>query len=571
MPILSFYSATRVIDMENICVNDDIVLQSESNPPSEIMDSLTPAFSLADVLIDVLDLPRKLFLIFLVAAWLFAILEFFSWWCRAEHVVGPLRFVFNTLLVTWSIVVPSYFLFFALRMKRVNPNVPLPTHWRVAVITTRAPSEPFEVVKHTLEAMLSQRYPHDTWLADEDPTEEVYEWCRAHGVRVSTRKNIEAYHRDCWPRRTKCKEGNLAYFYDQIGYLHYDIVVQLDADHIPESGYLDAMLRPFVLESVGYVSAPSICDKNAKLSWAARGRLYSEAVMHGPLQCGYTNGFAPLCIGSHYAVRTSALREIGGLGPELAEDHTTTLMMNSHGWRGVHALDAIAHGDGPPTIADCLTQEFQWSRSLMIVLLSLLPRYWKGLSCGKRIQFLFSELWYPVFALSMLMGILLPLLAIIWNQPWVNVKYIDFLLHTLPLLCLSVAIPAFMKHAAILRPATAPLFSWEAALFQILRWPWVVYGSLMGVRMAIYPSTVEFRVTPKGALRQRSLSWKVLAPCIAVLAVTFTPTLLVYDAGAAKGYYFFLIIIQIIYVAALAGMVLVHRHEVSKASNSHRL
>ena len=267
------------------------------------------------------------------------------------------------------------------------------------MITTRAPSEPFAIVKHTLESMLAQRYPHDTWLADEAPTEEIYEWCKVHGVQVSTRHNVVEYHRHCWPKRTKCKEGNLAYFYDHYGYREYDFVIQLDADHVPEAGYLEAMLRPFVVNDVGYVSAPSICDKNAGTSWSARGRLYSESVMHGPLQCGYTNGFAPLCIGSHYAVRTSALQEIGGLGPELAEDHTTTLMFNCHGWRGVHAMDAIAHGDGPPTFADCLTQEFQWSRSLMIVLLTILPRYWSRLSYRKRFQFLFSELWYPLLPL----------------------------------------------------------------------------------------------------------------------------------------------------------------------------
>ncbi|MBP0651757.1 hypothetical protein J8J40_32320, partial [Mycobacterium tuberculosis] len=83
--------------------------------------------------------------------------------------------------------------------------------------------------------------------------------------------------------------------------------------------------------------APSICDRNAADSWSARGRLYAEASLHGALQCGYNNGWTPLCIGSHYAVRTKALRSIGGLGPELAEDHSTTLMMAAGGWRGVHA------------------------------------------------------------------------------------------------------------------------------------------------------------------------------------------------------------------------------------------
>jgi cellulose synthase (UDP-forming) len=71
----------------------------------------------------------------------------------------------------------------------------------------------------------------------------------------------------------------------------------------------------------------------------------------------------------------AALKEIGGLGPELAEDHSTTLMMNAFGWRGVHALDAIAHGEGPRTFADLVTQEFQWSRSLVMVLLQYSPTY----------------------------------------------------------------------------------------------------------------------------------------------------------------------------------------------------
>ena len=142
-----------------------------------------------------------------------------------------------------------------------------------------------------------------------------------------------------------------------------------------EQDYLRNMLRPFADPAVGYVSAPSICDRNAAESWSARGRLYAEASMHGSLQAGYNGGLAPLCIGSHYAVRTAALRQIGGLGPELAEDHSTTLMMNASGWRGVHALDAIASGDGPRTFADLVTQEFQWSRSLVTLLLQYSPKY----------------------------------------------------------------------------------------------------------------------------------------------------------------------------------------------------
>ena len=48
--------------------------------------------------------------------------------------------------------------------------------------------------------------------------------------------------------------------------------------------------------------------------------------------------------------------------------------MCSHGWKGVFALDAQAHGDGPESITDYVTQDFQWSRSMMMIALTIGPR-----------------------------------------------------------------------------------------------------------------------------------------------------------------------------------------------------
>jgi cellulose synthase (UDP-forming) len=538
------------------------MLNSSPNASAEHRSG-TPSVS-GEFLVNVLSEQQRARLRFLVCVWLVSLCLFYGWWFRTDHIVGFGRYLVNTLLITWLLVLPGYWLFFVLQMKRVNPQLAIPTEWRIAMITTRAPSEPFDVVKRTLLAMLSQQTPHDTWLADEDPTPDILAWCEQHGVNVSSRRGVSAYHRDTWPRRTKCKEGNLAYFYDHFGYDNYDLVVQLDADHVPDAGYLEAMLRPFLDPSVGYVSAPSLCDSNASSSWSARGRLYSEAIMHGPLQAGYTNGYAPLCIGSHYAVRTAALRQIGGIGPELAEDHSTTLLMNSYGWRGMHALDAIAHGEGPPTFEDCVVQEFQWSRSLMVVFLTLLPKCWKRLSKGARFQFLFSELWYPMFSVTVFSGLLLPVLAIMWRESWVNVSYIDFLIHSLPLLLTLLAIQRHLREAGVLRPVDSPLLSWEAALFQIVRWPWSLYGSLMGVWMVLNNKTVIFRVTPKGAQKPTSLSWQILVPYMVILMLTYLPTVLVADAGRASGYYFFLILTQVSYTVALFCLVLVHCYEVAR-------
>ncbi len=95
----------------------------------------------------------------------------------------------------------------------------------------------------------------------------------------------------------------------------------------PQQGYLREMLRPFADPAVGYVSAPSICGNNAQESWAARTRLYTEAAFHGVLQSGYNAGLGTdvhriALRGAHQG----ACGRWAGLGPELAEDHSTTLL-----------------------------------------------------------------------------------------------------------------------------------------------------------------------------------------------------------------------------------------------------
>jgi cellulose synthase/poly-beta-1,6-N-acetylglucosamine synthase-like glycosyltransferase len=347
-----------------------------------------------------------------VLAWGLAIAYFWLWWLQPHHNIGTTRFVLNSAVLGWFTLVPLYLLSLYIRGRLSAAEVDPPTG-RAAMVVTKAASEPWSVVRETLVAMLAQEPHHDTWLADEDPAQATIAWCNAHGVGISTRKGVAAYHRASWPRRTRCKEGNLAYFYDRFGYDLYDFVVQMDADHVPAPGYLREMLKPFSDPRVGYVSAPSICDKNAADSWSARGRLHVEATVHGLLQAAYTNGWAPLCIGSHYAVRTKALREIGGLGPKLAEDHSTSLMMNAHGWRGVHAFNAIAHGDGASTFPDLITQEFQWSRSLLTILLQHTGTYLSRLPLALKFQFLFCQLWYSLFSLFMLLTFIMPR----WRSP----------------------------------------------------------------------------------------------------------------------------------------------------------
>lgn len=494
----------------------------------------------------------------LILIWLAAALWFWGWWLKPAHNNSGLQYWIATLSLGWLLFLQVFFVVIFRRAMIPAAMPPDPATTRVAMIVTKTPSEPFSVLQVTLEAMLNQSYPHDTWLADENPSTETVDWCRTHGVFLSSRYEQPAYHREEWPRRTRCKEGNLAYFYDSYGYDRYDFVSQMDADHVPSPSYLEEIMRGFCDPRVGYVSAPSICSRNAKDSWAARTRLHTEAAFHGIFQAGYSGIMAPMCIGSHYAVRTAALRDVGGLGPELAEDHSTTMILNAGGWRGVHALNAIAEGDGPANITDLCTQEFQWSRSLLTILLRFTSEYLAMLSPRLKFLFLFCQLLYPCFAFFMALFYALPVLALLFDFRYAEVTYPAFILHASPQVLALLAIASQLKADGYFRPFDGAVLSWEKALFMGLQWPWVLFGCMMALWDRIFGGFVDFRITPKGEGAQAKLPMPLVLIYGALALGCLLPVLLVGNVQNAHGFYLLATFNGIYYSVIVAVIVFQH-------------
>lgn len=494
----------------------------------------------------------------LTLAWCAGLVLFWQWWLQPAHRTSWAGLVVNSALLAYLSLLPVYFLGTANRVRRVSRAVTVPA-LRVAFVVTKAPSEPWPVARRTLAAMRAQRFPHpyDVWLCDEDPSEETAAWCRARGIGLSTRRGVPGYHRSSWPRRTRCKEGNLAYFYDLHGYRDYDVVAQLDCDHVPGPDYLAEVVRPFADPAVGYVCAPSVCDIGSRGSWSARGRLHREAPFHGAVQAGHGSELAPVCIGSHYAVRTAALAEIGGLGPELAEDFSTTFLLNSAGWCGVFALDAEAHGDGPLTFAAMVTQEFQWSRSLTTLLLGLVPRHLGRLRPALRLRFCYVLVFYALLATTTLAGLMLPPIAAVTGHPWVRVNYLEFLGHWWLLSVLLLAVVLLLRRRGLLRPTRAPVISWENWLYALTRWPYVAWGVTAALVQWLRPTPLTFRVTPKARDGLERLPLRLTVPYLAIATGLAGAALVGEARTSAVGYVGLCLLGAVVYgVVALAVPVL---------------
>jgi cellulose synthase/poly-beta-1,6-N-acetylglucosamine synthase-like glycosyltransferase len=523
--------------------------------------------------VDVMTKQQKLKFKGLIVLWVLALLWFWSWWLRQDHFVTVWGMFINSIVIGWTLILPAYYFFFVYRMKIANPELDPPVG-SYAMVVTKAPSEPWSVVAKTLTAMLRQKFPYkyDVWLATETIDKEIASWCQKHHVYISCRDGVVSYQNSVFPRRARCKEGNLSYFYERAGGFDYDFISQLDADHAPTETYLLEMARPFADPTVGYVAAPSICDANSDESWVVRARLYVEASMHGSLQAGYCRDWAPMPIGSHYMVRKSALRSlvhkrdgqvvsVGTLGPELAEDHTTGLAMNSAGWRGAFALNAIAHGEGAGSFADSVTQEFQWAVSLMRILLIWTKGYWPGLPLRLKLEYAFAQGWYPLYAVFMFIAFLFPIIALVTGQPWVDVLLPEFILRSLVLIFAGVIVLNFVKRNGWLRPVDAPLFSWEMVFFQFVRWPWILYACLQALIGVILKKEFTFRVTPKGYKGPKPLPFITVLPYIIIMLVEAGTAILVSNPEKAGGYYYFCIAYSLTYMVVLLSIISLHVKE----------
>ncbi|PST63722.1 N-acetylglucosaminyltransferase [Rhizobium sp. SEMIA4064] len=491
-----------------------------------------------------------------ITVWTATMTFFWLWWLRSDHVIGWPSYLLVTLALALITGLPAYFIVIVHDARRMPQAGPLPAG-RIAMVVTRASSESLSLVQTTLRAMLDQTgCDFDVWLAEEKPSLDMMKWCMEHGVFTSTTR--ESAGADARDTSLHCKQGNLTSFYDHFGYERYDFVVQFDAGDVPERTYLREMVRPFRDPGIGYVSAPSICDADAASSWAARGMLFAEAGVQGLVQSGYNNGWAPLCVGTHYAVRTAALKEIGGPRQEPAEGLSTTLAMNAGGWRGIHALDAIAHGNGPATFTDLMMQEFDRSRSRMTTLLRHAPDYMPKLSGWLKFQFLFSELCYPLFSLGLAVLFILPIVALLTGHSFVDVTYPAFLLHFLPIVAALIALVFIWRATGTFRPANAKIASWESVAFLLLRWPWSLIGCAAAIRDRLTHSRGDFHVAPKRVAAGQALLLRVLAPYIVLSLGSAQAMAFAFDRETAQGFFIFAAINALVY-AALIGLI-VARH-----------
>ncbi|MBD0741099.1 glycosyltransferase family 2 protein [Streptomyces sp. CBMA152] len=376
----------------------------------------------------VLRLDQRVLLTAVTAATALADIVFIGWLLLPEHVPGPgvtglggcglclarVGFCLVIGVETIKVVQAAAIWVFAFRAKDPIPMVP-PSGLRVAMLTTIVPSkEPLAVVQRTLRAMLEvERWncTVDVWILDEGDDPAVRQMAARLGVHHFSRKGRPEYNQPSGPFRARTKSGNHNAWRAE----HendYDVVAQMDPDHVPLPCFLERTLGYFHAPDTAFVVAPQVYG-NAYDNWVSHGASVQQYLFSSMVERGGNGLDAPLLIGTNHLYRVTAWQKIGGYQDSIIEDHLTSMRVHGtvnpatgNGWKGVYTPDVVAIGEGPTTWTDYFNQQRRWAYGVWEITLNSRLREGIQLRPGQRLLYGLVQFYYPSVAMSLGLGTL---------------------------------------------------------------------------------------------------------------------------------------------------------------------
>ncbi|SCF08127.1 Glycosyltransferase, catalytic subunit of cellulose synthase and poly-beta-1,6-N-acetylglucosamine synthase [Micromonospora viridifaciens] len=300
---------------------------------------------------------------------------------------------------------------FAFHAKDPVPVDP-PVGLRVALLTTIVPSkEPLDVVERTLRRLRQLVYCGrvDVWILDEGDDPAVKEMAARLGVHHFSRKGRPEYNQPSGEFRARTKSGNHNAWraeHEQ----EYDVVANVDPDHVPLPHFLERTLGYFRDPDVAFVVTPQVYG-NMHQNFVAHGASVQQYLYNGLIARGGNGLDAPLLTGTGHLYRPAAWRTIGGYQDSIIEDHLTSIRVHAavnpetgNQWKGVYTPDVVAIGEGPTSWADYFNQQKRWAAGIWEIVVRPELRAPRALRSRRRWQYRLLQFYYPSVAVSLLLG-----------------------------------------------------------------------------------------------------------------------------------------------------------------------
>ncbi|MGA2837849.1 MAG: glycosyltransferase family 2 protein [Acidimicrobiales bacterium] len=420
-----------------------------------------------------------------MAGFLYLTWRLLDTWRGANPILFPV--LFGCELFGW--IVLASFTFLAWRIpRRFRP--PINQHPTVGVFVCTY-DEGLHVLEATLVGCNGITYPHTTYVLDDGRRDEVRRLAARFGAVYVTRSDNE-----------HAKAGNINH---ALGCTGGELLLILDADHVPQPDILDATVGYFDDPSVALVQTPHDFGNHDSFQHFATGR-HDQSMFFEVIMPGKDRHNGAFWCGSAAVIRRRALEDIGGIATDtVAEDFHTTIRMHTRGWTTRYHDETLVQGLAPHDLASFLLQRDRWARGNLAVLRTpenpiLAPR----LTLKQRVSYLASLLAYFVPLQRVLMVLVLATMLVGGLLP-VHAPAREFVAFWLPWMALDIAAGTLLSRGqvSLLDGSYMLLLTTE------------IYSR--AVFVLVRPFRVAFKVTPKDGIDEGG--WSAASQLRLVLAI----------------------------------------------------
>jgi cellulose synthase (UDP-forming) len=425
-----------------------------------------------------------------------------AWLTQADWRVHPVLLGGLTLLLAYNVAIQQFRWFLLLNMRRPAPKPPR-AGWRVGVATTFVPgAESLEMLEVTVQALVDMAYPHETWVLDEGDDARVHALCTRLGARHFSRHSLAHYQTAEGRYQARSKHGNYNAWLATHGWAQYDLIMNIDPDHVPASTVLLEVLGYFDDPKIGYVQVAQ-AYYNQAASFIARGAAEETYAYYSVTQMASAGLGFPIVTGCHTTHRVTALQQVGGFAPHDADDLLITFLYRAAGWRGVYVPKILARGLTPVDWADYLRQQRRWARSVLDIKCRLYPRLAGRLPRRERVLGFLHGLSYLQ---GLTTGVGMGLLAYILASGAVPQFLTDGTLWRLLGLYAAVQMAEFYQQRFFLGGWNECGLHWRAGLLQLAKWPYLGLAlfDVLRRRQPAYEMTPKVWLTAKPRLVVRA-------------------------------------------------------------------
>jgi cellulose synthase (UDP-forming) len=377
-----------------------------------------------------------------------------------------------------------------------SPRRPTPTAGRAVDVYICTYDEPVAVLEATLAGCALLDYPHTTHVLDDGRRPEIAALAALWDAHYLTR-----------PDNFHAKAGNINHALPRTA---GELVLVLDADHVPLPDALDTLVGYFDDPEVALVQSPHDFSNHDSVQHYDLGR-HEQSVFFAAICPGKDRHNASFWCGSGALIRRAALLQVGGVATEtIAEDFHTTIKLHRAGWRTHFDKRVVVQGRAPHDLAAYLLQRDRWARgNLAVFTTPESPFRGRGLTFRQRLSYLASLTAYLAGPVRLV------ILAILIAVLWTGALPLRISPEAIALLWAPATLLMVLAGSALCRgqQSNGETTHYELCTAEIF---------LRALRCVARPGRANFRVTPKEgvdhggweAMRQ----FRVLLLCATLLA-----------------------------------------------------